>query len=169
MVSEDFRRAREYAAWILLAAAAVQVFIGAWTLSGLPGNPDAGVVFHSGFLFGTAAALPFWMRAGNAFPYLVAITVTALPVVAVLLVALAGPPPGTAQLVTLVAVIIQTVALALGLVAWVADLGKTGRWLPVTSAVDLAVAAAGLILTNALLRSRGADPRTRPRAGARKR
>jgi hypothetical protein len=169
MNTGDFRRAREYAAWILLAAAAVQVFLGAWTFSGLPGGPGAGDVYHSGSLFGPATALPFWIRAEYALPYLVNFTVTLPAVVAVLLVMLPGRPAGTAHGVTLIAVIIQTVAMALGLVAWLADLGKTGSWVPVTWAVDIAVAVAGLILTNALLRSRSADPRTRPRAGARKR
>jgi hypothetical protein len=166
MNSEDFRRAREYAAWILLAAAAVQVFIGAWALSGLPGGPYAG--FHSSSIFGSVTG-SFLIRAEGAFPYMVSFTVTALPVAAVLLVALGGRPPGTAHRITLIAVIIQTVALALGLVAWVAVLGKTGRWLPVSWAVDIAVALAGLILTNAVLRSLGAEPRTRPPVGARKR
>jgi hypothetical protein len=165
MNSEEFRRAREYAAWILVAAAAVQVFLGAWALSGLPGGPAA--VFQSGF--GQATSPPFWMRAQVAFPELVAFTVTALPVVAVLLVSLVGRPPAAAHLITQTAVIIQAVALALGLVAWVAALGKTGRWLPVSWGVDIAVAVAGLILTNAVLRSLRAEPQTRPRVGARKR
>ena len=167
MDSEDFRRAREYAAWILLAAAAVQVFLGAWALSGLPGGPDA--VFHTGSLFGPASWPPFWWRAETSFPELVAFTVTALPVAAVLLVALAGRPPAAAHRITQSAVIIQAVALALGLVAWVAVLGKTGHWLPIFWAVDIAVAAAGLILTNAVLRSLRAEPRTRPGVGASKR
>lgn len=166
MNSEEFRRAREYAAWILVAAAAVQVFLGAWTLSGVPHGPYAG--FQSGSIFGPTAP-PLWSRAEAAFPNLVAFTVTALPVAAVLLVALAGRPAGTAHRVTLIAVIIQAVALALGLVAWVAVLGKTGYWFPVSWAADIAVAVAGLILTNAVLRSLGAEPRTRPRVGARKR
>ena len=167
MNSEDFRRAREYAAWIVLAAAAVQVFLGAWTLSGLPRGPDAG--FHYGSNVGPAAAPPLWFRAEEAFPYLLPVTVTALPVVAVLLVALAGRPAGSAHRLAMTAVIIQAVALALGLVVWVAGLGKTGDWLPVFWAVDIAVAVAGLILTNAVLRSLDAAPGTRPGAGARKR
>jgi hypothetical protein len=51
----------------------------------------------------------------------------------------------------------------------VAILGKTGRWFNVTSAADIAVEVAGLILTNAVLRSLGAAPRTRLGVGARKR
>ena len=169
MNSDEFRRAREYASWILLAAAAVQVFIGAWTLSGVPGGPGASVVFSSGSVFGSAIVAPFWLRAETSFPDLVAFTVTVLPVAAVLLVALAGRPPAAAHRITQIAVIIQAVALALGLVAWVAVLGKTGRWLPVSWAVDVAVSVAGLILTNAVLRSLGAEQGTSPRAGARKR
>ena len=167
MNSEDFRRAREYAAWILLAAAAVQVLIGAWTLSGLPGGPA--VVYHTGSLFGPATVPPFWLRADEAFPNLVPVTVTALPVAAVLLVAMAGPPVGTAHRVTLTAVIIQSVALALGVVAWVGTLGHDGHWTLISTAVGIAVAVAGLILTNALLRSRSADPPRMLRTGARKR
>jgi hypothetical protein len=169
MNSEEFRRAREYAAWILLAAGAFQVFIGAWTLSGVPGGPGAGFVFNSGSVFGSATVAPFWLRGETSFPDLVAFTVTALPVAAVLLVALVGRPPAAAHWITQTAVIIQAVALALGLVAWAAVLGKTDRWLPVSWAVDIAVAVAGLILTNAVLRSLRAEPRTRPGVGARKR
>lgn len=167
MNSEDFRRAREYAAWILLVAAAVEVFLGAWAFSALAGGPYAS--FHSGSLFGPVTGTPFWLRGEEAFPYLVAFTVTALPVAAVLLVALADRLPGAARRVTLTALIIQAVALALGLVAWVAALGKTGRWVPVSWAVDIAVAVAGLIFTNAVLRSLGTEPGTRPQFGARKR
>jgi hypothetical protein len=165
MDSDDFRRAREYTAWILVAAAAVRVFVGAWTLAGLSG----GAVVSSGSIFGGGPTLPFWMRAEAAFSYLVEFTVTALPVVAVFLAALAGRRAVTALRITQTAVIIQAIALALGLVAWVAILGKTGRWFNITSAADIAVAVAGLILTYAVLRSLGAEPGTRTRVGARKR
>ncbi|MGN6679536.1 MAG: hypothetical protein ACTHKL_17380, partial [Streptosporangiaceae bacterium] len=59
--------------------------------------------------------------------------------------------------------------LLLGMVACVVVLGQNSRWADVSLAVDIAVAAAGLILTSAVLRSRGAGPLTRPRAGAGKR
>jgi hypothetical protein len=167
MNSEDIRRAREYAAWILVAAAAVEVFLGAWTLSGVPHGPSYG--FQYGSNFGAPSSPPFWIRGEEAFPDLLAFSVTALPVVAVLLVALAGRLPGTARRITMTALTTQAVALALGLVAWVAVLGKTGDWLPVSWAIDVAVAVAGLILTNAVHRSLSADPGTRPRVSARKR
>lgn len=121
---DDFRRALVFAAWILLVAAAVEVAIGAWTLSGLPGSPAA--PYHQGSLFGPATAPPLWMRATVAVPNLVEFTVTALPVAAVLIVALGGCPAVTARRVTLTAVTIQTVAPGLGLVACVAVLGKIG-------------------------------------------
>ena len=167
MDSEDFRRAREYAAWILIGAAAVWVLIGAWTLSGLPGGPAA--AYGAGSVFGAATVAPFSLRAEVALPSLVQFAVTALPVAAVLLVVMGGRPVGTAHRVTLTAVIIQTVALALGVVAWVGTLGHENRWTLISTALEIAVAAAGLILTNALLRSRSADPRPLRRAGARKR
>lgn len=101
-------------------------------------------------------------------PNLPQLTITALPVSAVLLVVFAGRLAGTVRPVTLVAVTIQTAALALGLLAWVAALGKASRWEDVSWAIDIAVAVAvaGLILTSAVLRSRGADALTHPRAGA---
>jgi hypothetical protein len=167
MDSEDFRRAREFAAWILLGAAAVQVFLGAWTLSGVPGGPFT--EFQSSSPLAPAISTPFWARADEALPSLVPFTVTALLVAAVLLVAMAGRPVGSAHRVTLTAVIIQTVALALGVVAWVGTLGHADRWTLISRAAEIAVAVAGVLLTNALLRSQGAGQRTRPRAGARKR
>ena len=167
MDSEEFRRAREYAAWILLGAAAVWVLIGAWTLTGLPGNPA--VAYSTGSVFGAATVAPFWLRADEALPSLVQFAVTALPVAAVLLVVMGGRPVGTAHRVTLTAVIIQTVALALGVVAWVSTLGHENHWTLISTALEIAVAVAGLILTNALLRSRSADPPRLLRTGARKR
>lgn len=147
MDGEDIRRAREYAAWILLAAAAVEVFIGAWELLGLPGGPYAG-------FGGGASASTFAFRGEAAIPDLVAVYVTALPVAAVLLVAMGSRPAASARRTTMTAVTIQAIALTLGLVAWLAAIGSSGRWFPISTAADIAVAAAGLILTTAVLRSR---------------
>jgi hypothetical protein len=164
MDSEAFRRARELLSWTLLAATAVQVFMGAWALSGLPVGPAP---YHSGSIFGPAASPPFWFRGQSALGYLVPVSVTALPVAAVLLAALAGRPSGTLRPIALTAVTIQAVALALGLVAWIATLGNTNRWSLISTAVDLVVAVAALLLTNAVQRSRTSPPsntpaRTRP-------
>jgi len=163
MDSENVRQARAFAAWIFLVAASVEIVLGAWALSGLPGGPFAQGA--PGSLTGSA----LWLRGEAAAPYLLQITVTALPVAAVLLAAIGGRPVGTARQVMVTAVTIQTVALVLGMVACVVALGQNSRWADVSLAVDIAVAAAGLILTSAILRSRGADPLTRRRAGAGKR
>ena len=163
MNSEDFRRAWVYAASLLLVAAIAQIVIGVWTLSGLPGGPA--VASQSGFIVGGATTAPFWLRATEAMPNLVQLTVTALPVAAVLLVAFAGCSPRAARRVTLAAVIVQTVALVLGLIAWVAALGETNRWTAISWVVEIAVAVAGLVLTSAFLRWRGAVMVTRPQEG----
>ena len=165
MKTADYRRAREYAAGLLLLAAAVQVLIGAWALSGLRGGPGfgagSGFVAGGGFLpgggFGPPIGLPLWARAQVAFPNLVEFTVTVLPVAAVLLVAMPRRSRRTAPVLIVIAVIIQTVALALGLVAWVSFLSKADGWSLISYTVDIVVALAGLILTVAVLRARAAD------------
>jgi hypothetical protein len=159
MESEDFRRARDFAAWTLLAAAAVQVFIGAWALSGLPGGP---VPYHSGSIFAPTTSPPFWFRGETAISYLVGVSVTVLPVAAALLAALAGRPSAALNPITLTAVTIQAVALALGLVAWIATLGNFTRWSLISTATDLVVALAALLLTNAVHRSRPSPARKTP-------
>jgi len=160
MDSEDVRRARAFTAWIFVVAAAVEVVLGAWALSGIPGGP-----YGNDPVTGT----PFWLRAESAVAYLLPFTVTALPVAAVLLMAVGGRPPGSARRVTLTAVTIQTVALVLGMVACVAAFRGTSRWADVSLAVDVAVAAAGLILTSAVLRSLGEVSLKRQGAGVGKR
>jgi hypothetical protein len=150
MKTDDFGRAREYAAWMLLAAAAVQVALGARTLAGLPGGPGS----SAAAVFRPATAPAFAFRAESAIPELVAVTVTALPVTAVLLVALAGRAAATARQIVLTAVTIQAVALALGLVAWLGSIGTTGWFYSASVAAEIAVAAAGLILTNTVQRAR---------------
>lgn len=164
MNSEDFRRAWVYAASLLLIAAAAQILIGAWTLSGLPGGPA--VAGHTSSVFGPPSPSPFGFRATVALPNLVQLTVTALPVAAVLLVAFAGCSPRAARRVTLSAVVVQSAALVLGLIAWVAALGQIDRWTAISWVVQIAVAVAGLVLTSAFLRWRGAVMVTRPREGA---
>jgi hypothetical protein len=53
----------------------------------------------------------------------------------------------------MIAVTIQGIALLLGLIAWLGAVGSSGPWFPIRSAAEIAVAAAGLILTTAVLRS----------------
>jgi hypothetical protein len=143
MDSEEFGRARDLAAWLLLAGAAVFVVMGAWELLGLPRAPFSEPTFT--------------LRSNVATASLVAIDVTALPVAAVLLVTLVGRAGGAARQITRVAVILQAIALGLGVIAWTASLGISGpgtQWLYLSGASHAAVAAAGLILTSAVLRSR---------------
>jgi hypothetical protein len=107
----DFRQAREYAAWLLLAAAVIVVGMGLWFLLGLPGSGGGTLADH-----GFAAA-----------PDLIGVTVTLLPVAAVLLAALGGPAVGSLRQITLYAVVVQVVALILGVIAWLITFGGRGR------------------------------------------
>ena len=135
----DFRLAREYAAWLLLAAAVIVLGIGIWMLLGLPGSSD-----------GPTFADHVYAASGN----LVGIDFTLLPVAAVLLAALGGPPVGSLRQITLFAVIVQVIALALGFIAWLLSLGGGNGWFTISDVSNLAVAVAGLLLTVAVLRSR---------------
>jgi len=136
----DFRQAREGAAWLLLIAAAILVGIGIWMLLGLPGSSDG-------------PTLADHVEAASG--YLVGIDFTLLPVGAVLLAALGGTPVGSLRQIVLLALIIQLVALALGVIAWLISLGSAG-WFTIADLTNLIAAAAGLIVTNAVMRSRTA-------------
>jgi hypothetical protein len=133
----DFRQAREYAAWLLLVASVIMVAIGIWMLLGLPGSPGGSLADH-GF---------------SASGDLVGVDVTLLLVAAVLLAALGGPV-GSLRQIALYAVIVQVVAFALGFIAWLISLGGGNAWFSISDVSNLIVAAAGLILTAAVLRSR---------------
>ena len=136
----DLRQAREGAAWLLLIAAAILVGIGIWMLLGLPGSSDG-------------PTLADHVEAASG--YLVGIDFTLLPVGAVLLAALGGTPVGSLRQIVLLALIIQLVALALGVIAWLISLGSAG-WFTIADLTNLIAAAAGLIVTNAVMRSRTA-------------
>ena len=133
----DFRRAREYAAWLLLFAAVILLGIGIWLLLGLPGSSD-----------GPSLADHVYAASGN----LVGIDFTLLPVGAVLLAALGGPL-GSLRQIALYAVIIQFIALALGVIGWLFSLGGGNGWFSISDVSNLLVAAAGLILTRSVQRT----------------
>ncbi len=90
MDSEAFRRAREFLAWTLLAAAAIQVFMG----RGPGGCPEGPASYHSGSIFAPTVSPPFWFRGQSAIGFLVPVSVTALPVAAVLPIALTAGHSG---------------------------------------------------------------------------
>jgi hypothetical protein len=146
MDTSEFRRARELAAWLILLAAAVLVVAGAWQFLGLPG-PGSGAVLAPG-------GLSIGERGAAAVSSLASIDVTLLPVAAVLLAMLPGRPVPTARRAVQAAVIIQGIALGLAFIGWGAGLTTLGGWYPITAAADLVIAAAGLVLTIAVLRSR---------------
>jgi hypothetical protein len=135
----DFRQAREGAAWLLLVAAAILVGIGIWMLLGLPGSSDG-------------PTLADHVEAASG--YLVGIDFTLLPVGAVLLAALGGTPAGSLRQIVLLALIVQLVALALGVIAWLISIGSASGWFTIADLTNLIAAVAGLIVTNAVMRSR---------------
>jgi hypothetical protein len=134
----DFRKAREYAAWLLLFAAVILLGIGIWMLLGLPGSND-----------GPTFADHVYAASGN----LVGIDFTLLPVSAVLLAALAGPALGSLRQIALYALIVQLIALVLGVIGWLLSLGGGNGWFSISGVSNLLVAVAGLILTRAVQRS----------------
>jgi hypothetical protein len=133
----DFRRAREYAAWLLLFAAVILLGIGIWMLLGLPGSSD-----------GPGFANHVYAASGN----LVGIDFTLLPVAAVLLAAMGGPALGSVRQIALYALIIQLIALALGVIGWLFSLGGGNGWFSISDVSNLLVAVAGLILTRSVQR-----------------
>jgi hypothetical protein len=135
---KDFRRAREYAAWLLLFAAVILLGVGIWLLLGLPGS-SAGPSFAD------------HVYAANG--YLVGIDFTLLPVGAVLLAAMGGPALGSLRQIALYALIIQLIAVVLGVIGWLLSLGGGNAWFSIPDVSNLLVAAAGLILTRSVQRS----------------
>jgi hypothetical protein len=148
-------------AWLLVVAAGVLVVVAAWQFLGLPRlQATVGTVEGSGGGFSSSSSQPevvfyglsFAARGQIAIASLVSVDITVLPVAAVLLAAARPPVPGARGL-ALTAVIIQAVALILALVGWVAALTTFGQLGSLNTAAELVVAAAGLILTIAVLRS----------------
>jgi hypothetical protein len=133
----DFRKAREYAAWLLLFAAVILLGIGFWMVLGLPGSNDGPSLADHVYASGNLVGIDF----------------TLLPVAAVLLAALAGPALGSVRQIALYALIIQLIALALGVIGWLLSLGAGNAWFSISDVSNLLVATAGLILTNAVQRS----------------
>lgn len=131
---DSVHRVREPVAWALLVIAAIWVLVSAWQLFGLPGAPvpvPAPPVAVPAVPGSTAASpvgvATFVLRASVVAPQFVAGGIFLLPVLSVILVAFAGGVTGRARQVVRTAVWIQTVALGLGLLSWLAALGAHVR------------------------------------------
>ncbi len=152
------RRIREPVAWTLLILTAIGLLVGAWQLFGLPGAPA--ISGPSSAPVTGPIPVPvstFAFRASVVAPQFVTLGIIAVPVVSVILVAFAGGLTDRARQVVQAAVSIQAVTLGLGLLSWLGALGASPRVRPgiwfVSYATYLAVAAAALIFTVAVLRS----------------
>lgn len=151
------RRVREPVAWTLLVVTVIGVLIGVWELVGLTGTPG---IPGPGALVVIAGSGPvptgtLGFRASVVAPQFVAVGIIALPVLSVILVAFAGGLTDRASQVVRSAVSIQAVALAFGVISWLSAFGghlEPGVWF-ISYAAHLAVAAAALIVTAAVMRS----------------
>jgi hypothetical protein len=150
---DSVRRVREPVAWILLAVAAIAVFVSALQLFDLAGvqvplAPGPGVV------------PTFAMRAAVVAPQFVAGGIFVLPLLSVILVSFAGGPTSRARQVVQAAAWIQAVTLGLGVISWAGALGtdlRPGVWF-IFDATDLAAVVAALIFTVAVVRSQALRP-----------
>jgi len=148
---ESVRRIREPIAWTLLFLTGVGLLIGVWQLLGFNGAPVALAPSP-----GPVAETTFAFRASVVGPEFVGFGITALPVLSVILVVFTHGLTDRARQVVKTAASIQAVGLALGGLSWLAAVGahdRSGVWV-ISFAVDLAVAAAALIFTAAVLRSK---------------
>jgi hypothetical protein len=162
VIRNQAQRVREPAALLLLAATALSVIVGLWTLLNAQSQ-----LFDRLVTTLPGGGLNFGDRALEAFGYFCAIYITALPVAAVVLATLAGGKVGRAREITLGAAVLQAAALILGVICWLAafgsDLSTSGKAQSfLTGLVSLIGAAAGLMFTMAVLRA--AELQGRPAA-----
>lgn len=147
---DSVRRVREPVAWTLLVLTAIGILVGIWQLFSLPGAPVITVP-------GPLPATTFGLRASAVAPQFVTIGIIAVPVLSVILVAFTGGLTDRARQVVQTAVSIQVVTLGLGVLSWLGALGARPRVRPgfwfVSYATYLAVAAAALVFTVAVIRS----------------
>lgn len=162
MIRNQAQRVREPAALLLLAATALSVIVGLWTLLNAQSQ-----LFDRLVTSLPGGGLNFGDRALDAFGYFCAVYITALPVAAVMLATLAGGKVSRAREITLGAAVLQAAALILGVICWLAafgsDLSTSGKAQSfLTGLVSLIVAVAGLMFTLAVLRA--AELQGRPAA-----
>jgi hypothetical protein len=162
VIRNQAQRVREPAALLLLAATALSVIVGLWTLLNAQSQ-----LFDRLVTSLPGGGLNFGDRALDAFGYFCAVYITALPVAAVMLATLAGGKVSRAREITLGAAVLQAAALILGVICWLAafgsDLSTSGKAQSfLTGLVSLIVAVAGLMFTLAVLRA--AELQGRPAA-----
>jgi hypothetical protein len=153
VIRNEAQRVREPAAWLLLAAMALSVIVGVWTLLSAQSQ-----LFDRLVTSFPGGGLNFGDRGLEAFGHFGAIYVTALPVAAVVLATLTGAKVNRAREITLGAALLQAAALVLAVICWLAafgsDLSASGKTQSfVAGLVSLIVAAAGLMFTLAVLRA----------------
>lgn len=153
MIRNEAQRVREPAALLLLAAMALSVIVGLWTLLSAQSQ-----LFDRLVTSLPGGGLNFGDRALEAFGYFGAIYITALPVAAVVLATLTGGRVSRAREITLGAVVLQAAALILSVICWLAafgsDLSTSGKTQSfIGGLVSLIVAAVGLMFTLAVLRA----------------
>ena len=153
MIRNEAQRVREPAALLLLAAMALSVIVGLWTLLSAQSQ-----LFDRLVTSLPGGGLNFGDRAVEAFGYFSAIYITALPVAAVVLATLTGGRVSRAREITLGAAVLQAAALLLSVICWLAafgsDLSTSGKTQSfIGGLVSLIVAAAGLMFTLAVLRA----------------
>jgi hypothetical protein len=153
VIRNEAQRVREPAALLLLAAMALSVIVGLWTLLSAQSQLFDRLVSSL-----PGAGLNFGDRALDAFGYFGAIYITALPVAAVVLATLTGGKVSRAREITLGAAVLQAAALILSVICWLAafgsDLSTSGKTQSfIGGLVSLIVAAAALMFTLAVLRA----------------
>src|SRR5437868_3111375 len=153
VIRNEAQRVRKPAAWLLLAAMALSVVLGVWTLLSAQGQ-----LFDRLVTSLPGGGLNFGDRGLEAFGHFGAIYVTALPVAAVLLATLTGGKVHRAREITLGAAVLQAAALVLSVICWLAafgsDLSTSGKTQTfIAGLVGLIVAVAGLMFTLAVLRA----------------
>jgi len=156
---DNVRRVREPIAWILLIIATVGIALGLWTLVGLPGGPSLG-------------DNAVQVRALLAVTYFNDVYAAILPILAVLLVSFAGGLTKRAGQLITVAAGVQALAAGLGVISLViasqggsqpagphapagavSETIQISHWTYFSQGRGIALVAAGLILSLAILRS----------------
>jgi hypothetical protein len=153
VIRNEAQRVREPAALLLLAAMALSVIVGLWILLSAQSE-----LFDRLVTSFPGGGLNFGDRSLQAFGYFGAIYITALPVTAVVLATLTGQKVSRAREITLGAAVLQSAALILSVICWLAafgsDLSTSGKTQNfIAGLVSLIVAAAALMFTLTVLRA----------------